>query len=247
MLRIIGATDKGMCREINEDRFTGEVFGEKLGYAVVCDGMGGKNGGNVASSIASEEVRRLIESSLRPDASAKTIYMIMQTALENANTMVYEKASMNEELSGMGTTVCLAVVSSSTAYIGNIGDSRCYLLRNGELTKLTTDHTLVQNMLQEGIISEEEAKNHPSRHYITKAAGVCKYTAPDFYEKELLPGDALLLCSDGFYNEMGESEMASLLEECIFQDDAAILIEAANAAGGQDNITAVMMYLDCGR
>ena len=134
MLRIIGATDKGMRRYVNEDRFAGEVFSPELAYGVVCDGMGGENAGGVASALACEEIRRMLESSCRPGMEPRSVYMILESAVATANAIVYDKAAQDlEALRGMGTTVCLAVVSGGVLYLANVGDSRGYLLREGEL------------------------------------------------------------------------------------------------------------------
>ena len=148
MLRIIAATDKGLVRELNEDRFAGEIFDPDCAYALVCDGMGGENAGSVASGIACEEIRRLMESSLRRGMDEKSLYHLLEIAVSTANAMVYDKALQDpENMGGMGTTACLAVISGETAYIANVGDSRAYLLRGGELSRLTVDHTVVQLML----------------------------------------------------------------------------------------------------
>ncbi len=151
MLRIIGATDKGLVRYVNEDRFAGEVFSPDLAYGVVCDGMGGENAGAVASAIACEEIRRMLESSCRPGMDQRSAYMVLESAVATANAVVYDKAEQDPEvMRGMGTTVCLALVAGEKVYLANVGDSRGYLLRAGELHRLTTDHTLARMLLDPG-------------------------------------------------------------------------------------------------
>ena len=137
MLHIYGVTDRGMVREANEDRFAGEVFDRGSGYAVVCDGMGGEVGGGIAAGIAAEEVRRMIESSLRPHMEERSLHLLLQTAIDGANRAVFTRSRQSGgALDGMGSTLCAAVVSDGTALVANVGDSRCYLLREGELFPL---------------------------------------------------------------------------------------------------------------
>ncbi|MEG1687467.1 MAG: protein phosphatase 2C domain-containing protein, partial [Angelakisella sp.] len=129
MVKIQGVTHRGMVREHNEDRYAGNLLEEHYGYALVCDGMGGENGGSIASTLACEEIRRTVENSYRPQLDEKTVYNILETAVANANTIVFARAGENPELSGMGTTVSLALLCDEVCYIANVGDSRVYLLR----------------------------------------------------------------------------------------------------------------------
>lgn len=247
MLRIIAATDKGLVRELNEDRFAGEIFDPDCAYALVCDGMGGENAGSVASGIACEEIRRLMESSLRRGMDEKSLYHLLEIAVSTANAMVYDKASQDpENMGGMGTTACLAVISGETAYIANVGDSRAYLLRGGELSRLTVDHTVVQLMLDNGEITPEQAEGHQDRHYLTRAVGVEKGVDPAYSRTPLQSGDMLLLCSDGLYNMIPHGELAALIRKAAAEDSGAVFSEAANAAGGRDNITAVLIIFEGG-
>lgn len=243
MLRINGATDRGLAREVNEDRFAGEVFDRMLGYAVVCDGMGGTAGGGIASGIACEEVRRMVESSLRPRMEERSIRLLLEGAIENANWAIYDRATRaGDEYRGMGTTLCLALVSGEEAVIANVGDSRCYLLRGDELTQITCDHTVTQQLVDQGAITRQEAMQSPDRHMLTRAVGVEREVMPDWYDIPLRQGDALLLCSDGLYNMIPPQELSVALQQSIASDDPHILIELANAAGGADNITAVVIH-----
>ena len=234
MLHIYGATDRGMVRETNEDRFAGEVFDQGSGYAVVCDGMGGEVGGGIAAGIAAEEVRRMIESSLR---------LLLETAIAGANRAVYTRSGQSGgALTGMGSTLCAAVISDGVALVANVGDSRCYLLRQGELIQVTEDHTAVAELQQQGLLSPEDAAHHPDRHAITRAIGVEPEVQPDYTVIDLLRGDALLLCSDGLYNTLPPGELAGTLQEILQGGDIHTLIAKANAAGGPDNITAVLIH-----
>ena len=230
MLQIYGATDRGMVREANEDRFAGEVFDRWCGYAVVCDGMGGEIGGGIAAGIAAEEVRRMVESSLRPHMEERSLRLLLETAVAGANRAVYTRSEQNGgALRGMGSTLCAVLISNGTALIANVGDSRCYLLRNGTLTPMTEDHT-------------KEAASHPDRHAITRAIGGEPEVLPDYTVVQLARGDALLLCSDGLYNALPPDELSPLLADILNGGDIHTLIDRANAAGGPDNITAVLIH-----
>ena len=246
MLRIIGATDKGLVRYVNEDRFAGEVFSPDLAYGVVCDGMGGENAGAVASAIACEEIRRMLESSCRPGMDQRSAYMVLESAVATANAVVYDKAEQDPEvMRGMGTTVCLALVAGAKVYLANVGDSRGYLLRAGELHRLTTDHTLARMLLDRGDLTPEELLQHPDRgrlqSSLTRAVGVGPQVEADYTSFPLEPGDVLLLCSDGLYNMLDPVTLRECLRQAVLQDDGKCLIDAANSRGGRDNITAVIL------
>lgn len=239
MYKIQGATHKGMLREHNEDRYTGCMLGDDYGYALVCDGMGGENGGSVASATACEEIRRQMEGSYRPGLEESSIYMILEAALSGANAEIYHRAGEDETLQGMGTTVSLAVVSGERCYIANVGDSRAYLLHDGGLSQLTVDHTHVQSLIDKGEITREEARTHPQRHYLTRAVGVAPQISPAFAQTVLAEGDLLLLCSDGLYNMVEDATLVKLLSRIRDGEDCSILIDEANRLGGMDNITAM--------
>lgn len=243
MLRIIGATDKGMERHINEDRYAGEVFSRSFAYGVVCDGLGGENAGSVASSLASEEIRRMLETSYRPGLEARSVHMILESAIATANAVVFDQAARDPAaMRGMGTTVCLAVVSEDTVCLANVGDSRGYLLRDGKLHRLTEDHTQAQMLYRQGQISREELERHPDRNKLTRAVGVSRAVTADYTEYQLEPGDVLLLCSDGLYGMLDPVTLRECIHQSISQGDARCLIDAANSRGGRDNITAVIIW-----
>lgn len=245
MLRIIGATDKGLERHINEDRFAGEVFSPDFAYGVVCDGLGGENAGSVASAVACEEIRRMLENSYRPGLDQRSVYMILESAVTTANAMVYDKAAQDlESMGGMGTTVCLAIVCGGAVYLANVGDSRAYLLRGDELQQLTVDHTQAQMLYQRGEIGLEELEHHPTRNSLTRAVGVAPTVDADYSECRLERGDALLLCSDGLYNMVDPATLRECTRQSLCRDDGKCLIDAANSRGGRDNITAVIIWCE---
>lgn len=243
VLRIIGATDKGLERPLNEDRYAGEVFSPEFAYGVVCDGLGGENAGSVASALASEEIRRMLEGSYRPGLEPRSVWMILESAVTTANAVVFDKAAQDPaSMGGMGTTACLAVVSGGTVYLANVGDSRAYLLREGVLTRLTEDHTQAQFLYREGKISREELDQHPTRNRLTRAVGVSRTVTADYTEYELEPGDVLLLCSDGLYGMLDPVTLRECVRQAVSRRDGQCLIDAANSRGGRDNITAVIIW-----
>ena len=241
---ITGRTDKGLTRQNNQDTFAaGEIAGGC--YTVVCDGMGGQQGGEVASELACGSVAAAIQRDFSTpvggEAGAAWIRGTLDAAVQAANREVFERGEADESLSGMGTTIVAVLIVGHTAYILHAGDSRVYLFRQGELTRLTTDHTMVQMLLERGDITETESRTHPQRHYITRALGVAPQVECEFTVVDLTPGDVLLVCTDGLYNFVIPDALRSLMELAVVDGSADNLIEAANAGGGGDNITAVLI------
>jgi protein phosphatase len=229
--RVGARTDVGRVRSGNEDSF---MVQDPL--FAVADGMGGHQGGEVASKLALEELGRVTE-----------VRDLADTVRE-ANRAVFRKASEDPNLAGMGTTLTAIMGDGAGIRVAHIGDSRLYVLRDGELTRVTTDHTVVERLVEEGRLTPEEAEMHPQRSILTKALGVDQEADPDDELVELEPGDRLLLCSDGLTGMIDEARIASILQS---HDDpqaaADALVDAANEAGGQDNITSVVIdVLDAG-
>lgn len=231
-------SDVGRVRTGNEDSYyAGDVV------IAVADGMGGHAGGEIASSRALGPIERL-EGKTYPSAEGAS--SALAEAIAEANRLVLDHGEANPELSGMGTTLTAAMIREGRLHVAHVGDSRAYLLRNGELTQLTSDHTLVEQMVRDGQISRDEAAVHPHRSVLTRAIGVERAIEVDTLAPlPLQPGDQILLCSDGLTGPLGEEELARLLGEHD-DGDAAVraLIDAANAAGGPDNITVVLLRVD---
>lgn len=227
------ATDVGRVRERNEDGFLSR---EPL--FAVADGMGGHRGGSVASKLALEVLSQMGGDSMSGDGAAKDLAeMVVQ-----ANEAVLERASEQPRLTGMGTTLTAIVVQPGRLHLAHVGDSRAYMLRDGTLSQLTEDHSLVQRMVKEGKLTPEEAEVHPHRSVLTRALGVEPELEVDKETIEVRPGDRVLLCSDGLTTMVSEDEIQEVLAE---QQDpqaaAEALVEAANEAGGADNVTAVVI------
>ncbi len=221
------ATDIGQVREGNEDSY---LVVEPL-YAVA-DGMGGHRGGEVASSLALETVQGMFE---RREGS-------LAHQVEQANRAVFDRSQNDRSVSGMGTTLTAALVDGNRVHLVHVGDSRAYLLRGGELTQLTEDHTLVHRMVMEGEISQEEAETHPHRSILTRALGVDQSVQVDEGDVEVLGGDRLLLCTDGLTGMVPEGQIREILLDAAEPQEAVDrLVTVANRAGGIDNITAVIL------
>ena len=226
-----GATDQGQVRDSNED---GYVVDRRLQLYAIADGMGGHRGGEVASATALEALRAAVASGNG-----------LGDAITSANAAVFAKAIDDETLAGMGTTLTAIVPDTGGVLVGHVGDSRAYLLRDGELRQLTTDHSLVQEFIREGRLTEEQAAVHPQRSIITRALGVEPDVEVDVYPVPLLAGDRLLICSDGLSTMLRPEDISGLLRRESDPTRAAnLLVDAANAAGGEDNITTIVVDVE---
>jgi protein phosphatase len=227
---VIGAaTDVGRVRDGNEDAY---LVDDALGLVAVADGMGGHRGGEVASATALEALRAAVTSG-RP----------LRESIEDANAAVFAKSQTDVNLRGMGTTLTAGtLVAGGTILVGHVGDSRAYLLHDGELRQVTVDHSLVEELVREGRLTADQAAVHPQRSIITRSLGTDPDVEVDLYPVELTTGDRLLLCSDGLTGMVQTEQIAATLRR---EEDptraAAALVDAANAAGGEDNITAVIV------
>lgn len=242
MIKFMGATDTGKMRRQNQDAFVCRKVGENAGYAIVCDGMGGEKAGDVASATACRLIEHFFHRDITEQMSEAAVKAVIFSAISAANAKVYSMAKENPDYHGMGTTLVLAVVIGEQMHIVNIGDSRIYMAEKKEVKQLTRDHTLVQNLLDRGEISEEEAENHPKKHYITRAIGVGDTLDIDYQMYELKRESVVLLCTDGLSNYLRQEQLPELLKSCIRKNSIQELIDYANNRGGSDNITAVMLY-----
>lgn len=237
---LIGGTHTGMTRKINQDRYDFAQLSETLAFAVLCDGMGGENGGHIASRIACDHAREALRRDLSGDMGETTLRGVMVSAVTSANALVYEAAGKDPSLEGMGTTMIVAVFSADTLYVASVGDSRVYCVSPERELQVSRDHTVVQMLVDIGEITEEDAINHPKRHFITRAVGVAETIDVDFAVQPLAGDDIVLLCSDGLYNYLTPGGFYPLLEQCLRENSADCLIALANAGGGTDNITAIV-------
>jgi len=238
---IAGKTDKGLVRGTNQDDFAAGMLPGGAAYAVVCDGMGGANGGNVASSTAVEIISKEIVSGYDENFDGDGIKKLIESAMFRANTEVFEKSRKDPLLFGMGTTVVAAVMSGGFVTVANAGDSRAYLIGDG-IRQLTHDHSIVQEMLENGKITSDEAITHPQKNIITRALGVEENLDIDFNRMELADGNAVVLCTDGLTNLVADEVILSAVKEKRPAGCAEELVKMANDNGGNDNITVVVIY-----
>lgn len=229
-------TDRGRKRSSNEDAFGYSV---EDGVYLVCDGMGGAAAGEVASSLAIEEVLRWVgERRTQGGESA----VLAESAVIAANTAIHARARRNPRLSGMGTTLVGLLTEERRVWVINVGDSRCYRLRGRALEQITLDHSLVEEQVRLGRRTRAEALRSPMRNVITRALGTQSRVTPDIFELEPEPGDLFLLCSDGLTRELSDAMIESLLAAEMPLDGAcARLVEVAKKAGGHDNITCILV------
>ena len=242
-MKVYGQTHIGLVRENNQDALEYGTLSNTAQYAVVCDGMGGANGGNIASKIAVEVIGSRIRDGYRENQNPGSVEHLLTSAMATANAGVYDRAQRDAELSGMGTTVVAVITCEHTAYISHVGDSRLYLYRDGNLSQVTRDHSVVQDLIESGQITEEEARSHPRKNYITRALGVVSEEYGEYDELELMTGDRLLLCTDGLTNEVEHAAICAFLT-LPAEEAAQALIRAALDDGGMDNITVTLMDID---
>lgn len=237
-MEIKAFTDTGRVREMNQDAFKTGFFKENGAWAVVCDGMGGVTGGQIASEICVNEVSKHIEKGYRKNMSMKSVKNLLISAITAANIKVFETAEENKEYLGMGTTVVAVVVLNGFAAVAHVGDSRAYFISD-EIKQITRDHSVVQYLIDIGRITPEQAKTHPDRNVITRAVGVSSEVDIDVEIIPINQGQKILICSDGLYEYISDSEMFDIIKNPDIEEPAKLLLDMANNAGGKDNITVV--------
>ena len=240
-MKVFAKSDIGKAREMNQDAYYASQPSETVGLYIVADGMGGYNGGEVASTLAVTTAKNYIENNFAQiEHTKEKIEELVKNAIEYANMVVYEKSKEVKMLEGMGTTIEVALVKDNRVYIGHVGDSRIYRIRKNFIRKLTTDHSYVEKLVKDGIITREEALHHPKKNMLTKALGCTSFVEPDTMVKGFLKDDILVITSDGLTNMVKDEEIYNTITENI--DTAAeTLLEKANEAGGLDNITVIIV------
>lgn len=236
-MKVFSITDVGRIRQMNQDYVfaTDEPLGSLPNLLVVADGMGGHKAGDFASKFTVETLKEELKLSLGDGPKE-----VLMDAVQVVNHKLIQTAETDIKLDGMGTTLVAATVIDHTLYFINVGDSRLYLV-NKEIKQLSRDHSLVEEMLRLGGISEEEAKNHPDKNIITRAIGVKENVEADFYEYALTKGDIILMCTDGLSNMVSEDEIFAIIKGARDIVEAGqLLINRANENGGKDNIGIVL-------
>ncbi len=244
-MNVWGMSDRGLIRLENQDMFLVDVLHDQnQAVLAVCDGMGGARAGNVASEIAINTFSEEIKNLLKPSMSTTYMKNIALAAVTEANARVYEKSNESEHFSGMGTTLVGALVDGNKAVIVNVGDSRAYFASKSGIVKVTKDHSLVEEMLTRGEITEDQARTHPNKNLITRALGAEPSIKADAFVLTLQKEQVLLLCSDGLTNMLSDEEILSeILENGQLEKCCERLISCANGRGGMDNITVILLTL----
>ena len=241
-MKAYGITDKGKVRQINQDSFLFDIEEEQdRAVAVLCDGMGGERAGEVASELAAGS---FMEHTLKAFALSE-IPLAVDIAKEStawANLHVFDKANRSSEYSGMGTTLVGAVINGRDAAVVNVGDSRCYWLAEGQLQQVTRDHSWVQDMVEQGVLTPGEARSHPRKNLITRAVGHQRRIRSDIFCLDLRRGDILLFCSDGLSNVVTEEEISQcLLCSAELPEICRQLLQIALDRGAPDNVTVLVL------
>ena len=240
----IGAkSDVGKSRENNEDNFyvSDDI---QIPLYIVADGMGGHKAGEIASSMAIEIIENNFSQKKNNLSDKDEVIKSIKGSIEEANTKIYLKSIQNKDLKGMGTTITLAYILDDNIYLGHVGDSRAYLISDGNINQITEDHSFVNELVKSGSITKEEAKNHPKKNMITRAVGSSSIIEMDLIVKEYNENDILVLCSDGLTNMITDFEiLETFKDKDSMQSASEKLVRLANGKGGLDNITVVAIKL----
>jgi protein phosphatase len=245
-----GSTDVGMKRDHNEDSY---LIREDLGLCVVADGMGGHAGGEMASSIAVKTIeegilasKQLIDPNVTHDGAIERspVAKLISDCVRKACNNIYKKAQERRELQGMGTTTISVLFHGRHAFIAHVGDSRAYLMRDGRILQLSEDHSLVNEQLRAGLITETHAKQSRFKNNLTRTVGFEEDVAVDIIAVEAKEGDCYLLCTDGLANLVKDEEINQVTGDHFLRRCPELLIDMANKRGGDDNVTVVVAYVD---
>lgn len=248
-MAVSALSDVGRRRQENEDSM---LYDENLHLYVVADGMGGHVGGGMASKLAVQTIIESMRAIIAEDETDGGVVTsgirkpesILSAAIGKASKKIHNCARDDKTLRGMGTTVVVLWVAEGKAYIAHVGDSRCYLLRRGQLLQLTDDHSLVGEQMRAGIITQEDARTHKYKNVITRSVGFQEHVDIDVIVRAVRPGDTFILCTDGLTNLISDEELADLLEPADLNMSCRVLIDAANSKGGDDNITVMLARVD---
>ena len=242
MYQFHAKTDPGRCRENNEDSV---AFDDQALVAVLADGMGGYNAGEIASGMATAFIKAELSrwlSEAGANAQIRDIRRAMEICVDNANIAIYNSANANPSFAGMGTTLVLGVIKDGRLLIGHIGDSRCYRIRQGRMEQITKDHSLLQEQMDAGLITPEQAAGSPIKNLVTRALGVEQGVMLEVNEFSIEPGDVYLMCSDGLSDMVSDEVIVRIaFEDLRLEPLAEHLILAANECGGRDNISVLLV------
>ncbi len=234
-------TDIGRVRQSNQDTCRCGVFSDGAVWTVVCDGMGGVNGGNIASGLACDMIVQVLERNYRTGMDSDAICSMMQEAVDQANAVVLLRAAEDDELYGMGTTVVVTIAAEGVLHVAHAGDSRCYLKTGSDVKQITTDHSYVQQLVDSGAITAEEARVHPQRNLITRVVGVHDQVECDYNCFDFAAGDMAVSCTDGLSGYLEKDTLLFYMSNYEGEALAEALISYANDKGGSDNISVAII------
>ena len=241
MIQAYAKSDQGKVREMNQDYYYISNSLDEIQLYILADGMGGYNGGEIASKLAVETAKNYIKNNFKDiEKDRDSIIQLIGSSMEYANMVVYEKSKEKPELQGMGTTLEICLIYNNKVYIGHIGDSRIYRIRKEFIRKLTQDHSYVQKLVKEGTITKEQAIHHPQKNMLMKALGCNAFAEPDVMVKGFLKDDILIMCSDGLTNLVGQETLYEMASQNIEQATKD-LVNLAKEKGGYDNITVIII------
>ena len=240
-MRIVGASHAGRVRPSNQDAYICGMLTSTTAFAVVCDGMGGANGGNIASALAMRCIADHLVDGFRENATSDAHRRLMESAVEAANREVFDAAMEDDALRGMGTTAVVVIANQTEVYVAHIGDSRAYMVTHDTIEQITRDHSVVQDMVSKGQITEAQARSHPQKHFLTRALGVEDSVSCDFTVLPFPSDGTILVCTDGLSNMVEADTLQSLIRTFPIEEIPQKLINTANLAGGSDNITVVAL------
>ncbi len=243
-MKTASLSDTGKRRQLNQDVvYSSELpVGNLPNLFMIADGMGGHKAGDYASRYAIETICQEAQASVEVNPE-----IILQSAISKANADIYALSGKNRDFEGMGTTIVAATIYGKMMKVGNIGDSRLYIINGKTIRQITKDHSLVEEMIKMGGLDRESARTHPNKNIITRAVGVVDRVTADFFDVELNPGDTVLLCSDGLSNMLEDEEIRMIVNaQRDIMEKAEALVRAANQNGGRDNISLILIEQDEG-
>ncbi len=230
-------TDPGLKRANNQDSF---LLEKNLGIFIVADGMGGHKGGEIASAMACASVKDVFNNPNNQHLSPREL---LRFSYGEASNRIFEHAKENPDLNGMGTTMVMSHINKNTLYIANVGDSRCYLIRNNMMWQLTEDHSLINEQIRAGILTPEQAHKMVAKNVITRSVGFERDVACDVLERPISVGETYLFCSDGLHGLVSDKRICEIINKNSPELVAHILIEEAKVNGGDDNITVLILKI----